>query len=123
VTDLYNNMAVEVDAVGKSLTIGSGDALQVLIGLGKLKQYSSAVVRVEGRSKAASGSASFDVYNPLNSLGASASIGNEWLIHVAEVDMQSALLAGVGQQGIRVHPTNNDIALVRLRVSLLGATW
>ena len=123
VWDLYNGMAVEIDPIGKSLTIGSSDALQVLIGLEKLKEYSSAVVRVEGRGTATSSSTSFDVYNPLNSIGASASIERDWSIHVVELDLQSALVAGVGLQGIRVQPTTNGIALVRLRVSLLGAAW
>ncbi|MBI5533314.1 MAG: hypothetical protein HY898_11395 [Deltaproteobacteria bacterium] len=121
--DRWNNMNVETDPIGKSLTIGSSSELQLMIGLEELVSYTSMSVRLEGRSKATSSSVSFDVYNPLNNCGTTGSMSQDWTVHVVDLDLGSCAIVGAAVQAVRVSPTNGTLALVRMRVTLHGATW
>ena len=121
--DRWNNMVVETDPIGKSLTIGSSSELQLMIGLEELLSYTSISVRLEGRSKATSSSVNFDVYNPLNNCGSSGTMSQDWTVHVVDLDLGSCAVVGAGVQAIRVSPTNGTLALVRMRVTLHGAQW
>lgn len=121
--DRWNNMSVENDPIGTSLTIGSSSELQLMIGLEELLSYTSMSVRLEGRSKATSLSVQFDVYNPLNNCGTSGSMSQDWTVHVVELDLGTCAVVGAGVQAVRVSPSNGTLALVRMRVTLHGATW
>lgn len=123
--DRFNNMSVVDDRIGRELEIGSSSQLQLMIGLEQMLGYSSARVRLEGRSLATSSTVSFDVYNPLNNCGASGTMSQDWTVHVVELDLGHCLLtgSGAGVEAIRVAPTNGTLALVRMRVTLLGASW
>ena len=121
--DRWNNMTVETDPIGKSLTIGSSSELQLMIGLEELVSYTSMSVRLEGRSKATSSSVQFDVYNPLNNCGTTGSMSQDWSVHVVELDLGNCAVIGAGVQAVRVSPTNGTLALVRMKVTLHGATW
>jgi len=122
--DLYNNMQVKWDPIGSdALIIGSGQALQLMIGLQALKSYQKAVVRLEGRGYATSSSAQFDVYNPLNNCGASAKMAHDWSVHGVDVDIGNCMVIGGGTQAVRIKPTVNGLALLRVRLTLQGASW
>jgi hypothetical protein len=121
--DRWNNMSVVNDPIGRSLEIGSSSELQLMIGLEELVGYDSATVRIEGRSRSTSASAQFDVYNPWNGCGTSATISNSWDVHVVELDLGQCFEVGQGVQAVRVEPTNGTLALVRLRLTLHGAVY
>jgi hypothetical protein len=122
--DTYNNITLEEDPIGRCAILGSGASLDLLIGLKGLSTYSSATVRIEGRSASTSASVIIDVYNPLNSIGTSASLGNDWTVHVLELDLGKAAVIGE-DQAIRVEPTggSSSLALVRMRLTLHDAIW
>jgi hypothetical protein len=121
--DRWNNMAVVNDPIGTVLEIGSGSELQLMIGLEELVNYTSATVRIEGRSRSATSSVDFDVYNPLINCGVSTSMAHDWTVHVVEVDLMSCMSVGQGVQAVRIEPTNGTVALVRMRLTLHGASW
>ena len=120
--DRFNNMAVVNDPIGTSLELDG--ELQLMLGLHTLQSYTRAVVRLEGRARETSSSATFDVYNPLNNCGVSGvTFSNDWTVHTVDVDLGSCLLPGQGVQAVRVAPTNGVVALVRMRVILEGAVY
>jgi hypothetical protein len=80
-------------------------------------------VHIEGRSLATSSSVDFDVYNPLNGCGGSASMAQDWTIHAVDVDVSACMVIGAGVQAIRIEPTNGTVALTRMRLTLGGASW
>lgn len=120
--DRWNNMAVVNDPIGRSLEIGPSSELQLMIGLEELIGYTSATVRIEGRSRSTSASAAFDVYNPWNGCGVSTTIRHDWQVHVVELDLAQCFEIGQGVQAVRVEPTGT-LALVRLRLTLHGAVY
>jgi hypothetical protein len=125
VWDVYNNIAVELDPIGRCAILGSSSELQIMIGLKKLLSYSSVAVRIEGRSASTSSSVTFDVYNPATSIGTSGVFGNDWTVHLIELDLGSAMVSGDELQAVRVEPTGGSgtIALVRMRVCVHDAEW
>lgn len=122
--DRFNNMSVVNDPIGRSLEIGGGSELQLMLGFEELISYSRASVRVEGRSRATSSRVDFDVYNPWNSCGISgATFGQQWQVQVVDVDLSQCFVIGQGVQAVRVDPTNGTVALVRLRLTLYDAVY
>jgi len=123
--DRFNDMSVEDDPIGRALIIGPSGQLQVMFGLLTLASYDHMSVQLEGRSCDTSSSVSFEVTNPLNGCGASGSMDQDWTIDLVDLDLQSCAVAGAGVQAVRVAPTggSSSIALVRLRVTLFGASW
>lgn len=122
--DRFNNMTVEWDPMGsKALMIGSSSQLQLMIGLEELLSYSSATVRLEGRSYSTTSSVNFEVSNPINGCAVAGSMSNDWTIHVEELDFGQCLVAGTGLQAVRVDTLSGTLALVRMRVTLHDATW
>jgi hypothetical protein len=96
-----------------------------MIGLKKLLSYSSVAVQIEGRSASTSSSVTFDVYNPATSIGTSGAIGNDWSVHLIELDLGAAMVSGDELQAVRVEPTGGSgmLALVRMRVCVHDAEW
>lgn len=123
--DRWNNMSVVNDPIGTVLELGSSSELQLMIGLEELAGYQQAVVHLEGRSRATSSPVFFEVYNPLTGCGPteSFSMAQDWTIHAVDVDLGSCMVIGGGVQAVRVSPSSGTIALVRMRLTLLGATW
>jgi hypothetical protein len=121
--DRFNNMQVVADPIGQSLEIGSGSQLQLLIGLVSLMNYQSAIVHLEGRSRSTDAPVSFDITNPLNQCGNSGMMSQDWTVHLVDVDLAQCMLVGQGVQAVRVDPQDGTIALVRLRLTLYGASW
>lgn len=121
--DRWNNMSVVNDPIGRSLEIGGSSELQLMIGLEELLAYSSATVRIEGRSRSTSSSVQFDVYNPWNGCGVSTTLGNQWQVQVVELDLATCFVVGGGVQAVRVSPVNGTVALVRMRLTLHGAAY
>ncbi len=122
--DRFNNMSVVNDPIGRSLEIGGSSELQLMLGFEELIAYSSATVRIEGRSRATSSQVTFDVYNPWNGCGAGgATLGQQWQVQVVELDLADCYEIGQGVQAVRVDPTNGTIALVRLRLTLHDAVY
>lgn len=121
--DRWNNMSVVNDPIGRSLEIGSSSELQLMIGLEELISYTSATVRVEGRSRSTSASVDFNVYNPWNGCGTTARFSNDWSVHVVDLDLAQCFEIGQGVQAVRIEPTNGTVALVRMRLTLHGARW
>jgi len=121
VWDLYNNIQVKQDPIGKLAEVDGGGILQIMIGLGALQSYSHATVCVEGRSVSATSSVYFDVYNPVNGLGASASMAHDWTIHAVGLDLGSTvMIAGDNFQALRVDPWggSSSLGVMRLRLTL-----
>ncbi|MBI4954360.1 MAG: hypothetical protein HY908_20215, partial [Myxococcales bacterium] len=91
----------------------------------ELVAYDSVTVRLEGRSRATSSPVWFDVYNPLNGCGASASMSHDWTVHAVGVDIGNCMLEGVDFQALRIEPSGGSSALgiVRLRLTLHDAVY
>jgi hypothetical protein len=125
VWDVYNSIQVKFDPMGAyAAIIDPGDTLQLMLGFGKLQSYQDVVVQLEGRGYATSSSGVFDVYNPLNNCGASGvTMAHDWSIHVVQVSLAGCILTGNATQAVRVKPTQNGLALVRLKVTLVGAVY
>jgi hypothetical protein len=122
--DRFNNMTVEWDPMGsKALMIGGSSQLQLMIGLEELLSYSSATVRLEGRSYSTTSTVTFEVSNPINGCAVTGSMSNDWTIHVEELDFGQCLVAGTGLQAVRVDTLSGTLALVRMRVTLHDAAW
>jgi hypothetical protein len=121
--DRFNDMSVDDDPIGHSLDLS--DELQLMIGLHTLTSYDHAVVRLEGRAASVDADTQFDVENPLNGCGVQGvTMSNDWTVHVVDVDLADCLIPGQGVQAVRVSPTNGvPIALVRMRVTLVGAQF
>jgi hypothetical protein len=124
VWDVYNSITIEEDPIGRCAILGPGSTLQIMIGLDKLLSYGSVGLRVEGRSASTSSSVTFDVYCPVTSVGASGVFGNDWSVHLVELDLGSAV-NGEALQAVRIEPTGGSgiIALVRMRVCVHDAEW
>jgi hypothetical protein len=125
VWDLYNNINIVADHIGDAAAIGPSGVLQIMIGLGDLISYDHATVCVEGRSYSTSSSVIFDVYNPWNGCGASATMGNDWTVHAVSLDLGSCYIAGNNTQAVRVDPSGGSSALnlTRLTFVLHGAVY
>jgi hypothetical protein len=121
--DRFNNMQVVSDPIGTTLAIGPGSQLQLMIGLTTLISYRDAVVHLEGRSLSTDAPVSFDVTNPLNSCGDVGSMSQDWIVHQVDVDLMQCMVLGGGVQAIRVDPQDGTVALVRMRLTLFGASW
>src|SRR5688572_20602701 len=120
--DRFNNMEVVDDPIGRSLELDG--ELQLMVGLPSSVTYERVLVRLEGRSRATSSSATFDVFNPLTGCGISgATMSNDWDPDVVEVDLADCLVPGEGVQAVRVDPTNGVLALIRMRVILVNAQY
>jgi uncharacterized protein (UPF0179 family) len=50
-------------------------------------------------------------------------MAHDWTVHVVDVDLQTCMVIGGGVQAVRVEPTNGTLALVRMRLTIHGATW
>jgi hypothetical protein len=125
VWDLYNNISISNDPIGKLAVVGSSGVLQIMIGLQGLTSYTKAVVCVEGRSVSTSSSVIFDVYNPLNNCGTSATMAHDWSVHAVAVDIGTCLLPNNNFQAIRVDPSggSSTIGVKRLRLTLQNAVY
>lgn len=121
--DRWNNLAVVNDPIGRSVEIEGGEAMRLMLGLDELASYERAEVRVEGRSRATSSSVYFDVYNPLVDCGVSTTTSQDWTVHVLDLDLADCMVVGAGVQAVRVEPTSGTLAMVRMRLTLYGATW
>ena len=125
VWDVYNNISVTTDPIGKLAVVGPSGVLQVMLGLSSLQSYSHATVCVEGRSVSASASVIFDAYNPLNNCGASATMAHDWTVHAVGLDLGTCMIAGNGFQALRLEPSGGSSALgvMRVRLTLHDATY
>ena len=120
--DRFNNMTVDDDPIGRSLTLGG--QLQLMIGLHGVTSYQGVTVRLEGRAAETSSSVFFDVYNPLNNCGVTGvEMSNDWTVHTVDVDLGNCLVPGDGVQAVRVAPSSGTMALVRMKVILQGAAF
>lgn len=125
VWDVYNNISISNDPIGKLAVVGPSSVLQIMIGLGGMTSYTKATVCVEGRSVSATASVQFDVYNPLNNCGATATMAHDWQVHAAALDLGTCLIAGNDFQAIRVEPWGGSatVGVTRLTVALQGAVY
>jgi hypothetical protein len=119
VWDLYNNINVSNDPIGKVAVVGPSGVLQIMLGIGGMTAYSHATVCVEGRSVATSSQVVFDVYNPLNNCGASATMAHDWSIHATAVNLGTCLIPNNDFQAIRIDPTGGSSTLGVMRVTLV----
>jgi len=120
-----SNINVTTDPIGKLALIGPSGVLQIMLGLASLQSYSYATVCVEGRSVSVSSSVIFDVYNPLNGCGNTASMSHDWTVHAVGIDLGSCMIEGNDFQALRIDPTGGSSALgvVRLRLTLHDAVY
>jgi hypothetical protein len=125
VWDVYNNIAISDDPIGRVAVVGSSSTLQVMIGLGGLSSYTHATACVEGRSVSTSASVQFDVYNPLNDCGASAGMAHDWQIHATGLDLGDCFIEGNDFQAVRVETSGGSgvLGVMRLRFTLHGAVY
>lgn len=121
--DRFNNMQVVNDPIGRSLEIGGSSQLQLMLGLVPLISYTGATVELEGRSRATSSPVFFDVTNPLNGCGGSATMNQDWTPDIVHVSLSGCFVVGGAVQAVRVDPTSGTIALRRMRLTLHGARW
>src|SRR5438270_181462 len=87
------------------------DDARLRLGLTSLVSYTSATVHLEGRSRATSSPVDFNVLNPLNNCGNSASMSQDWALHPTDVDLQTCMVVGEGVQAVRIDPQNGSVAL------------
>jgi hypothetical protein len=121
---VYNSIQVKFDPMGAyAAIVDSGDTLQVMLGFGKLSSYQDIQVELEGRGYSSSSSGKFDVYNPLNNCGVSVTMAHDWSLHLAKVSLGKCILTGNKTQAIRVKPTQNGVALSRMKVTIVGAVY
>ncbi len=124
VWDVFNSIEVKNDPMGAwAAIIDTGDTFQVMLGMGKLKSVQDVEVVLEGRGYSSSSSGKFDVYNPLNNCGTSVTMAHDWSIHVAKVSLGACMIPGNTTQAIRIKPTVNGVALARMKVTLVGASY
>lgn len=125
VWDLYQNINVSNDPIGKVAVVGPSGVLQIMLGLGGMSSYVSADVCVEGRSVATSSQVIFDVYNPLNNCGYSASMAHDWTVHATSVNLGQCLIPNEDFQAIRLDPTggSSTLGVMRVTVVLHGAVY
>ncbi|MEZ4443074.1 MAG: hypothetical protein R3B72_28520 [Polyangiaceae bacterium] len=119
VWDIYQNISVSNDPIGKVALIGPSGVMQIMLGLGSLVSYSHATVCVEGRSVSTSASVLYDVYNPLNNCGASSTMAHDWSIHAVSTNIGTCLIAGNDFQAIRIDPYGGSSSLGVMRVSVV----
>lgn len=120
VWDVYNNISVGWDPVGSVLAEVDGGTLQIMLGLAGLTSYSYASVCVEGRSVSATSSVTFDVYNPLNGCGNTASMSHDWLsFHPTGIDLGTCLIPNDDFQAVRIEPSGGSGNLGVIRVSVI----
>jgi hypothetical protein len=125
VWDVYNNIAISSDPIGDVALIGPSGTLQVMLGLTSLQSYSYATVCVEGRSVSTNSSVVFDVYNPLNGCGNSATMSHDWTVHAVGVDLGNCMIEGNDFQALRVEASggSSSLGVVRLRLTLHDAIY
>jgi hypothetical protein len=125
VWDVYNNIVITDDPIGRCAVLGSSACLQIMLGPSKLVSYSTTSVRIEGRSASSTTSVFFDVYNPLNMCGTTGSLAHDWSVHLIELNLGSAIVSGEDLQAIRIEPSggSSSLALVRMRITLHDAEW
>ena len=76
-----------------------------------------------GDGNSTNASAQFDVYNPLNNCGATASMAHDWQLHVVEVSINGCLVPGGGVQAVRVDPFVQGLALHKMRLTIKDAVF
>ena len=125
VWDPLQGIQVNFDPIGAyAAIIGTGEHLQLMIGLQTLQSYSDAIVTLEGRGYSTSSSGVFDVYNPLNQCGVSGvTMGHDWSIHTVSVSLGQCMVPGGGVQAIRVDPTSQGLALTKMRLTLTNPVF
>lgn len=125
VWDLYQNINISNDPIGKVAVIGPSGVLQIMLGLGGMNSYVSADVCVEGRSVATSSQVIFDVYNPLNNCGYSATMAHDWTVHATSVNLGQCLIPNEDFQAIRIDPSggSSTLGVMRVTVVLHGAVY
>ncbi|MCA9688247.1 MAG: DUF4215 domain-containing protein [Myxococcales bacterium] len=127
VVDLYNNMTVDNDPIGKLAVIKSNSTLRLYFGTKNLWSYTSATVCVTGRSVSVSSPVTFQVINPANGdCGASAMMSHDWTVHASGVTMPAnCIIPNHGFQAIDIDATGGSAKLgVRsVRLTLHGAQY
>ena len=118
-------MRGDSDRIGKGLVMGSSGELELRFGLERLAGLSGATVEIEGRSRATSAHVDFEITNPGLECGAEARMSQDWSPDVVRIAFDDCIEPGNDFQAIRVTPTGGSmaIALLRLRLTLYGATW
>jgi hypothetical protein len=104
--------------------VGSGDQLQMMIGLGDLTSYTYATVCVTGRAINTTSSSTIDVTNPAVGCGSTVSISNAAPpVDADGVDLGNAcLVAGNDFQAVRLDP-GVTAGIQSVRITLHGAVW
>ncbi|MFH2010992.1 MAG: hypothetical protein ABI333_30615 [bacterium] len=126
VWDVYNNISVGSDPIGYTIAhLGPSSTLQVMLGLAGLTSYTYASVCVEGRSVSATSSVIFDVYNPLNGCGASATMAHDWTVHAVGVNLANCFISNNDFQALRIEPSggSSSLGIMRVRLILHGAVY
>jgi len=124
VWDIYQNVEVITDPIGKVAAIDGGGALQVMFGIGGLT-YDHATACVQGRSYSVGSPVIFTVQNQLNKCGGEGMMAQDWMIHSAGVDLGTCILGDNEIQGLRIFPSGGSgaLSLMRLRLTLHGAVY
>ncbi|MCY1006610.1 hypothetical protein OV079_13825 [Nannocystis pusilla] len=124
VWDIYQNVEVEDDQIGRVAIVDGNGALQIMFGIGGLT-YEYATVCVQGRSYSVGSSVTFTVQNQLNKCGATGSMANDWSIHSTGVDLETCIVDNNEFQGLRIFASGGSgaLSLKRLRFTLHGAVY
>lgn len=124
VWDIYQNVEVEDDQIGRVAIVDGNGALQIMFGIGGLT-YDYATVCVQGRSYSVGSSVTFTVQNQLNKCGATGSMANDWSIHSTGVDLETCIVDNNEFQGLRIFASGGSgaLSLKRLRFTLHGAVY
>ncbi|MFY0530685.1 hypothetical protein [Nannocystis pusilla] len=99
--DIYQNVEVEDDQIGRVAIVDGNGALQIMFGIGGLT-YDYATVCVQGRSYSVGSSVTFTVQNQLNKCGNTGSMANDWSIHSTGVDLETCIVDNNEFQGLRI---------------------
>ncbi|MCY1062916.1 DUF4215 domain-containing protein [Nannocystis sp. SCPEA4] len=124
VWDIWQNVQVTQDQIGKVAIVDGNGALQIMFGIGGLT-YDYATVCVQGRSYSVGSSVTFTVQNQLNDCGDVGMMANDWSIHSTGVDLGTCIVENNEFQGLRIFASGGSgaLSLTRLRFTLHGAVY
>ncbi|MBZ5715024.1 DUF4215 domain-containing protein [Nannocystis pusilla] len=124
VWDIWQNVQVTQDQIGKVAIVDGNGALQIMFGIGGLT-YDYATVCVQGRSYSVGSSVTFTVQNQLNDCGGVGMMANDWSIHSTGVDLGTCIVDNNEFQGLRIFASGGSgaLSLTRLRFTLHGAVY
>ena len=103
---------------------GMQEQLQLMIGLPASVSYDHVEVELVAARDVRSGILNLDVENPLTGCGVSdVTISNEDAFTSTIVDLADCLEPGESVQAVRLTPQSGILDLLRMRVTLKGASW